>query len=83
MLLTVRQILSICHNVTLTFDSKITLVIWIAYCYLHTIGNHCAKYEHPRSRNEKGVCGTSPKTYLSICDHDLRISIIDLGQNKY
>ena len=25
----------------------------------HTIGNHCSKYEHPRSKNKRGVQVTS------------------------
>ena len=41
--------------VTLIFDSKIILMIWIASWYLHILGNHCARYEHPWSKNEGGV----------------------------
>ena len=31
---------------------------------LNTIDNHCAKYEHPRSIDERGVHFTSCYTYL-------------------
>ena len=37
---------------------KVILVIGIAYCHLHTIGNQCAKYEHFMSKHEGGVCVT-------------------------
>ena len=32
---------------TLTFDSKVILMILNIFCNLHTTGNHCDKYEHP------------------------------------
>ena len=37
-------------------DSKVICMCQDSYCNLHTIlGNHCAKYEHPWSKNERGV----------------------------
>ena len=51
---TVGQILDI---LTLTFDAWPYL-----RCKLLTIGNHCAKYELPRFKNERGVCVMSRKT---------------------
>ena len=52
----VRQLLV---YVTLTYDSKLILVIWIFCSDLHIIGNRFAKHEHPRSKNEGGVWVTS------------------------
>ena len=51
---TVRQILNI---LTLTFDAWPYLC-----CKLLIIGNHCAKYELPQSKNDRGVCVMSRKT---------------------
>ena len=53
-LLAVRQIFVQVH-VPPTFDSKVISMIKKARCNLHTIGNHCAKYEHPLSNNEGGA----------------------------
>ena len=33
---------------------------------LHTIGYHCAKYEHPTQKNERGVRDTVSRTPLSF-----------------
>ena len=35
------------------------------------MGNHCARFEHPPSKNETGVRVTSRNTYFSICGFDL------------
>ena len=57
--------------VTLTFEPKVTSLISIAYCYLHPIDHHFAKYEPPLANNEWRFAFTSPKTCLITCDLDL------------
>ena len=53
------------------FDFKVILVILNLHCNLHTIGSHYAKYEHPPSKNERGVSIMSHKTDLQHIDLDL------------
>ena len=52
-------------------DSKVIALIWNFRCYLHIMGNHCAKYEQARSKNERGVCITDRRQVLSKFDLDL------------
>ena len=49
-------------HLTLAFDAIVISVILNLCCNLHNASNHCAKYEHPKSKHEIGVCVTSHKT---------------------
>ena len=50
-------------------DSYIKKVaVYAKMVVVHTIGNNCAKKEHPWSNNERGVHIRSNKTDFSICD---------------
>ena len=62
--------------VTLIFDPKVTALVCNFCCNLHTIENHCAKYEHPRKKNQKWNLSFKPQTALGICDLDLLNKVI-------
>ena len=40
----------------LCLNSKVIAVIYLCCCTIYMIGYYCAKYEHPRSKNERGSC---------------------------
>ena len=68
-----RQTLSI-------FVSKVISIFWNLLCHLHTIGNHCANYEHHPAKIERGVLVTSCETdfkdiWLQGHIHDLKPSL--------
>ena len=52
-------------------------------CNLHTIGNHYAKYEQTRSKNERGVRITSRKYVTLIIDSKVIAVFLNLRCNLH
>ena len=65
----------------MTVDSKVIALIWNFCCDLYIIGNHCDKYEHPRSKHESWVWVSSRRQVLSICDLDILLKAILVNWN--
>ena len=53
-------------------DSKVIWAIGIMRLNLHTISNHCVKYEYPQSLNRRGVVLRAVRQILRIFDLDTK-----------